>query len=142
MKNITLRIVCILLFAVIAIPWHGHADAQPKAKDPPAKKSPVMVRKLQHAQGLLKGIALQDFEALTRESDALIACRNEVTWRLDETEQYLAHSNEFLDKLQSLKSAAKKKDIESATLCYLEVTRTCIKCHDHLRKTRGDKKDN
>jgi hypothetical protein len=130
-----------LLVAVVALPWHGQADAQPKTKNAPVKKSPVMVRKLQHAQGLLRGIAVQDFDALIKESDALIDCRNEVTWRLDETEQYLAHSNAFLEQLQKLKSAAGKKDIDAATLGYLEITRTCIKCHEHLRATRGDKKD-
>jgi hypothetical protein len=116
------------------------ADAQPKAKDTP-KRSPIMVRKLENAQELLSGIALKDFDRLIQASDKLLELRNETTWRIDETEQYVAHSNAFMEQLQAIKSAAKKKDLDAATLSYLEMTRTCIKCHEHLRKTR-DKRDN
>jgi hypothetical protein len=93
---------------------------------------------LVHAQALLHGIAVQDFDGLARNADALIQCREETTWRLNVTEQYEFHSNAFLEHLLSLKAAAKKKDVEAATLAYLGVARTCIKCHENLRPDRKD----
>jgi hypothetical protein len=138
------RMVRILAVTAIVIPWHIHAEDKLKDKDALPKKPSVMVRKLTHSQSLLQGLTQQDYDRLIESSDALIQCREESTWRIDETDQYVFYSNAFLEQLESLKAAAKKKNIDAATLAYLDMTRTCIKCHQTLRRVRGEtpRKDN
>jgi hypothetical protein len=100
-----------------------------------------MQRKLTHAQGILSGLAQNDFDRIDREAEALIKVREEATWRINETEQYLRHSLAFLESLQQMKKAAKAKNLDGATLAYLDMTRTCVKCHETLRtlkKVKGD----
>lgn len=112
-----------------------------KKETPPAKEQSVMERKLQHSQNLLNGLALKDFDKINKEADALIAVRKEATWKINETEQYLRHSNAFDDQLQRIKKAAKEKNLDGATLAYLDLTLTCVKCHETLRVQKKKTKD-
>lgn len=127
-----------LLAGALLVPWSAPLEAQ-TPKDAP-KEPTVMQRKLQHAQSLLDALALNDFDKLTKNADALLKVREEATWRINETEQYLRYSNAFAEHLNKLKKAAKAKNIDGATLAYLDMTLTCVKCHDHLRVTKGGKR--
>ena len=85
----------------VVLPWN--ANAQPSKDAPPAKETgTVMERKLKHAQGLLNGLALNDFDKITREADALILARTEATWKINETEKYMRHAVAFDDQLQRI----------------------------------------
>ena len=122
-------------------PWHSIAEDRPKGPSPAPKELSVMQRKLVHAQGILSGLALNYFDRIDREADALIRVREEATWRLNETEQYLRHSLAFLEDLKEIKKAAKARNLDGATLACLDMTRTCVKCHETLRtlkRTNGD----
>ena len=124
----------------VVLPWN--ANAQPSKDAPPAKETgTVMERKLKHAQGLLNGLALNDFDKITREADALILARTEATWKINETEKYMRHAVAFDDQLQRIKKAAKNKNIDAATLAYVDMTLTCVKCHDTLRIQKKNYKD-
>lgn len=116
----------------------GAAPAQDKDKpkaapaDPPAKPT-VMQRKLGHAQKVLEGLALEDFAAIGRNADGLIACVKDATWKIGRTDQYLIYSNDFVRGAEGLKKAAKEKKIDAAALAYVDITLTCVKCHRYLR---------
>ena len=105
-------------------------------KDDPAKKMTVMERKLKHAQVVLAGLALKDFDKLEKAADELMLCVKEATWRINDTDKYLMYSNDFIRHIEGLQKASKKKNIDAATLAYVEMTLTCVKCHEHLRETR------
>jgi cytochrome c556 len=94
-------------------------DAKPKNAEPPKKQS-VMERKLKHAQTILE----------------LTKCVKEATWRINDTDKYLSFSTVFLGTLEDLQKAAKKQNLDAATLAYVDMTRSCVKCHTHLRETR------
>lgn len=129
------RLLALALPAVLALlPWQTRADDKPKAKDAKADRDAVMVRKLGYAKDLLEGLTQKDYDKLTRSADGLIRCREEVTWRLDQTDDYLFHSNTFWRHVDDLKAAAKKKNIDGATLAFLGMTQSCVKCHEHLRQ--------
>jgi hypothetical protein len=139
MRYPTRLVICLLAAGAAALPWQSRAQ-DPKKIDPPAAKEPtVMQRKLAHAQGVLTGLALSDFDKIDKEADALIRVRQEVTWKLNETEAYLRQSLAFLENLQDMKKAAKAKNLDGATMAYLEMTRTCVKCHETLRTLRRAK---
>lgn len=111
------------------------ATPQEKAKGDP-KKLTVMERKLLHAQKMLEGLAMKDFDKIDKGAEGLMECLKEATWRINDTDKYLLYSNEFLRNIEGMQKAAKKKNIDAATLSYVEMTFTCVKCHEHLRETR------
>ena len=134
------RLICLAMATlVVALPWNVHGQAK---KDPTAPKElSVMERKLIHAQGILNGLALQDFDKITKETDALILARTEATWKLNDSEKYLRHAVTFDEQLQRIKKAAKNKNVDAATLAYVDMTMTCVKCHDTLRIQKKNYKD-
>lgn len=108
---------------------------QDKGKADP-KKLTVMERKLLHAQKLLEGLAMKDFDKIDKSTEGLMECLKEATWRINDTDKYLLYSNEFLRNIEGMQKASKKKNVDAATLAYVEMTLTCVKCHEHLRETR------
>jgi hypothetical protein len=134
MKNLTRPLAWAVVAAALLLVGLGTAQEKPKAADPP-KKPTVMQRKLTHAQKVLEGLALEDFDKIHSGSDGLIECYKDATWRINETDKYLLFSNDFLRRVENLKKAAKDKKIDAAALAYVDLTLTCVKCHQYLRGT-------
>lgn len=116
--------------ALLAIP--GPAQEKPRPAAPP-KKPTVMQRKLAHAQKVLEGLALEDFDKIRTNSDGLIQCVKDATWRINDTDKYLLFSNDFRRTVENLRKAAKDKKVDAAALAYVDMTLTCVKCHRYLR---------
>jgi len=122
---------------VQVVPRQTPAVVQPKdGKDDPKKKLSVMERKLKHAQQVLEGLALKDFDKVGKSADGLMECLKEATWRINDTDKYLLYSNDFLRHIEDLQKASKAKNVDKATIAYMEMTLTCVRCHEHLRETR------
>ena len=113
----------------------GHAQERPKSAEP--KKPPtVMQRKLAHAQRALEGLALNDFDKIATNADDLTQCAAEAGWKVVKTARYELYSNDFVRHLESLKKAARAKNTDAAALAYVEVTLTCVKCHQYVREEK------
>jgi hypothetical protein len=113
----------------------GHAQEKPKPAG--AKKAPsVMQRKLAHAQKALEGLAVNDFDKITTAADDLTQCAAEAGWKVVKTARYELYSNDFVRHLESLKKGAKNKNTEAAALAYVEMTLTCVKCHQYVREEK------
>jgi hypothetical protein len=125
---------------VLAVALLGPGHAQEKKTDPKpadAKKPPsVMQRKLAHAQKVLEGLALNDFDKIATNADDLNQCAQEAGWKLVKTARYELYSNDFVRHLEGLKKAAKNKNLDAAALAYVEVTLTCVKCHQYVREEK------
>lgn len=116
----------------------GRADdkkPQPKEKAPP-KQLTVMQRKLASSQKVLEGLATNDFAKINTGADGLLECAKDATWKINETEKYLLHTNEFIRRAEALKKAAKDKSTDAAALAYVDLTLTCVRCHQHMREER------
>lgn len=120
-----------LLFAA------GQRD-DPKAKiTAPAQnktKESVMKKKLTYAQQLLEGLALSDFAKLKSAADQLVELRHQPGWSAMQTRDYQVYSGDFQRELEALQKSAKNKNIDAAALAYVDMTLTCIKCHQHVRE--------
>ena len=147
MKPLALTITGVVGFSAVLLAGFGFAQEKPRVQGVPQirvvivpqekdKKLTVMERKLKHAQVMLEGLALKDFDKIEKSADELMQCVKEATWRINDTDKYLMYSNDFIRHIEGLQKAAKKKNIDSATLAYVEMTLTCVKCHEHLRETR------
>jgi cytochrome c556 len=100
------------------------------------KLSAFMQRKLGHAEKTLEGLVREDFDAIVTHSQAIsLLCEDEL-WALLQTAEYRERSNEFRRSVNSITDAARKKNLEAATLAYVDATLKCVSCHKYVRKTR------
>jgi cytochrome c556 len=132
--QLMIRWLSIVLGVVILTANLWATDAM--AQDPDKNVEKFMRAKLVHAQKLLEALALEDFDALVKHSQDLDLLSQATTWQVMQTAEYLAHSKEFQRSAQSLNEAAKKKNIDGASLAYVEMTFKCVNCHKYVRHIR------
>lgn len=111
----------------------SRADEPKKDKD---ATQALMQRKLKESQKALEGLALNDFKKIAASSDELIEVSKAAEWKVLKDAQYELFSNEFRRRVDQMGKAAREKNIDGATLAYVEVTMTCVRCHQHVRDTR------
>lgn len=108
-----------------------------EAGEPPANaKAALMKKKLEAAQMLLEGLAMNDFAKLDRQAEELQLISKKAEWAVLKTPEYLRHSEEFRRNAADVQAAARRKNIDLATLGYLKLTTSCVECHKHLRETK------
>lgn len=112
----------------------GHADE-------PNKVNTLMRKKLEHSQKVLEGLALNDFDKIATHAGELIELSKAAEWRVHKTPQYELYSNEFRRNAEAMATAAKAKNIDGATLAYVDLTLGCVKCHKHVRELRMGRLD-
>lgn len=114
------------------------AQAEAQSPDvPPEKLSKFMRAKLVHSQKILEALALEDFAQLAKHSQDLKLLSQESNWNVLQTEQYVLHSDDFRRRADALTDAAKKKNLDGASLAFVELTLNCVQCHKHVRDVRG-----
>lgn len=133
MKTALVPIAGIAIVLAVLLVGFGPAQEKPKPAEQPKKPS-VMQRKLAHAQKLLEGLALNDYPKIESNADELLQCSKEASWMVLKTPKYEVYSNDFQRTMQSLKAAAKKKNVDAAALAYVDMTLTCVRCHQYVRE--------
>ncbi len=105
------------------------------ANEPPEEKNevPVMEQKLTHAQNILSAIAKEDYAKLSENAEGLRKLA-EKQWIEKETPEYRAQLKDFWVVLEGIRASADDKDIDGATLAYMQMTLSCVRCHKYLRK--------
>jgi|SRR5208337_2437031 len=129
MKN-SPYILAVLALAVVLPVVSGHAD------DPKATLKGLMLKKLENSQKVLEGIALNDFDKVSKHADDLIRISKATEFKVLKTPQYEMYSNEFRRTAETMIQEAKAKNLDGAALAYVELTLTCVKCHKHVREVR------
>jgi hypothetical protein len=134
MKSIS-RFVFSIPLAVLAM--LTAASAQDPATNAPEKVSKFMRAKLVHSQRILEALALEDFPQMAKHSQDLKLLSQESVWNVLQTEQYVKFSDDFRRRADALTDAAKKKNLDGASLAYVELTLNCVQCHKHVRDARA-----
>jgi hypothetical protein len=129
MKPLTVTLV---VLGVVFDGWLSSGQSQ----EPKQDRNPIMQLKLSHAQKVLEGIALNDFNLIEKHADELIILSNKAEWKVLPTRDYLLQSNEFRRNAELLTKAAKGKNLDGATLAYVQLTMSCVSCHKHVREVR------
>jgi hypothetical protein len=96
----------------------------------------LMRKKLEHAQKVLEGIALNDFDKIVKNGDDLMLISKMAEWKVVRTPQYEVQSNTFRRAIDDLIEKAQAKNLDGATLAYVDITLTCVKCHKYVRDVR------
>jgi hypothetical protein len=103
--------------------------AAPKADD----VGPFMRAKLAHAQDVLAGLALEDYDAIARGAQELALASQAASWQVLQTAEYARQSAEFRRSCETLKKTAKEGNLDGAALAWMEVTMKCVQCHKYVR---------
>jgi hypothetical protein len=119
----------ILTIAISAVSMVQPATAQDRL-------SAFMKAKLDHSQKTLEGLARGDFDLVATHSQAIsLLCEDEL-WAVLKTPEYSDRSKEFQRSVNAITDAAKKKNLEAATLAYVDATLKCVSCHKYVRQAR------
>ena len=104
-----------------------------EAQDP--TRSEAMDMKLTLTQELLEKITLEEFEDIATISDVLFKVSVDAVWAEPRTKEYDLFASDFLYRAVQMEDAAKAQNLEAVTLHYTNLIRTCVECHQHVRKT-------
>lgn len=133
MTRLRIAAFALALFAAAAVAPPSAGDDKPKVDPKPDTKAEVMKKKLALAQKILDGLAMEDFDKIKSGADDLVTVRQQAAFMLSKTAKYEMHANDFLTHLETIQKAAKKKNVEAAALGYVEMTLTCVRCHQYVR---------
>jgi hypothetical protein len=96
----------------------------------------LMVDKLKTAQQLLEGLAMSDFDKIGRNANHLMELSKSAEWLIRKTPRYEMHSNEFRRACDVMAKRAKEKNLDGVALAYMDMTMTCVRCHEYVRDVR------
>lgn len=137
-----LRILALAVTSLLAAA-SAHGLAQ-KPKDPPPpmllpKEADMMKVKLKRAQALLEALAKEDYKSLEECATALGSISKATEFlRAYKTEEYEFQARVFQRSADNLAEKAKAKNLDGATLAYMDMTRSCVACHSHFRGKKRD----
>jgi hypothetical protein len=100
------------------------------------KVKKIMEDKLKNSQKILEGIALNDYDKISRSAGELIQLTKMEEWHVLKTPRYEMHSNEFQRAAELVIQKAKNKNLDGVTLAYFEMTMSCVRCHQYVREVR------
>lgn len=127
MARVTLCWIIASGFSLVA--WSEGADA-PAA----GKNAKLMEKKLAVSQELLPALANEDFAQLKKSAGELSKLAKQ-QWIENETPEYQAQLKDFWIVVDGIAESAEEKNLDEATLGYVQMTISCVKCHKSLRKT-------
>lgn len=96
----------------------------------------MMVDKLQNAQKLMEGIALGKFDRIEHHANELARISRLAEWLADKSPRYKVFSSEFQGASEDIARKAAAKNMDGVTLAYLDLARSCVRCHQYVREVR------
>jgi hypothetical protein len=135
-----MRILIAALFALAVAAGHAPSDDKAKAaKTGPDKTtgSELMKKKLEHAKKLLEGLAVNDFDLIAKSSAELMLISQKAEFvAAQKTKDYEVQTNDFRRALETITKKAKEKNLDGATLGYMDMTLACVRCHQSSREVK------
>jgi hypothetical protein len=126
------RFVLAGALAVVALAGAAHGSDPPAAQ---AKTAPSlwMKQKVTASQNVLVALAREDYDAIRLNANSMLAVGYLETFARADTPGYHALMGDFEYANKSLVLAAKNKNLDGATVAYLQLTISCVNCHKIVR---------
>jgi hypothetical protein len=121
------RLVFVFAIAVVCVTLAQ--SRAPKVNDVQS----FMRVKLEDSKKVLEGLTVEDFDAVAKNAQAMGLLSEDAMWQVLQTQEYSRRSRNFREVADRLATAAKKKNLDGATLAYVELTINCIECHKYVR---------
>lgn len=102
-----------------------------------AQRSAFMRLKLEPAKSILEGIALNDFGTIAQSAERLRKLTLDEDWMVRQSQEYRRQSAEFQRAVSLIGRAASERNLDGATIAYLQMTLQCVHCHKMLRDGAG-----
>jgi cytochrome c556 len=128
-----------LLFVLVAALACVVADWRLQAQ---TETSKLMAKKLKSAQAILEGVVMADYKKISKNAEELIQISKTAEWQMIKRPRYEMFSNEFRRAAENLIQKSADKNIDGAALAYMEMTLTCVRCHQYVRDVRDVKLPN
>ncbi|APZ94955.1 hypothetical protein [Fuerstiella marisgermanici] len=157
-KTRPLLFLAIPVVAFLFVEWNGTAAQQPSAQKQLTAAKPAvpaaeeqqdgkkadneagdgaldrfMQQKLAASSRILEGLMTDDLKSVAVNADKLLEMSKEERWRASNDMMYLQHSTQFRNAVADLYNKADKRSIDGASLAWVNVTMSCIKCHEWVR---------
>ena len=130
-------VITFALSVIVAATWL--VRAQPPVATEKDGLKVFMQLKLDHSKSVLEGLALEDYDSIAKNAQALSLLSLESTWNVISTQEYLQHSQDFRRAVKKITEAAHEKNVDRATLGYVDLTLRCVECHKYVRQTQRNK---
>ena len=111
--------------------WSGSPRAA--EQDKPGDVKVFMRAKLLHSKNVLEGLATENYELIAKDSQQLTLLSLDAGWRVLQTPEYERLSLGFRKSSQTLTDVARKKNLDGATLAFVDLTLKCVECHKYVR---------
>ena len=98
-----------------------------------AETQTFMRLKMAWSQGVLEGLTLEKFDAISRNAIRMRDMTQSNQWFVSKQPDYMARTTNFQQSVDALYLAAVDKNLDAATEAYLKVTRSCVECHRLVR---------
>lgn len=136
-SGILLAVLC----CVVAVASNAKEESDRAAKDenqtkPGLKKIAMkafMRKKLASSQDIIEGLALEDFALIAKGAKQLKAMSVVAEFMSINDPTYVEHADEFRRTVSKLEKSAKEKQIDGATLGFMDMTMKCVECHKFVR---------
>lgn len=135
-----------VLFAALFANWNQTAAEEkkpPTAADtavpkkgegkPGDKLGRFMHQKLDASNEVLEGLVTEDFALIEKGAATMRKLSAAEQWQVSNDALYRQHSNQFRRIMENLEKKAKDKELEGATLAWVEGTMSCLECHKWVR---------
>jgi len=132
MKRFLFAGVCV--FTLLLFIGHSHVPhALAQEKEMPTETRNFMQAKLTHAQKILEGLSLENYDTVVKHAQELSLLSLESQWNVLRTQKYVDQSAEFRHAIERLVEAARSKQVDATALAYMDVTLKCVHCHKYVR---------
>jgi cytochrome c556 len=132
----------VTVFALAFVPLAGSGQDKKGEQDKKGDRDEIlaemMQKKLKSAHLVLDGVAIGDFKKIANGGEELIRLAKSETWQLIRSPHYERHSADFVRTTENLVKKAKEKNMDGAALAYVEMTLSCVRCHQYVREHRRD----
>ena len=101
---------------------------------------PFMQRKLDDSREIVSGLAMEDYDLISKSAQDLMLLSHESEWNVFQSDTYLRMSRAFRGSAERLRDTANQKNLDGAAIAYFEVTLNCVRCHRYVRRKFKDLK--
>lgn len=104
-----------------------------------AAQTPVeslMQAKAGYAHRLLDAVVLGELETVRDQAFRLKAIAETADWSVIDTPEYVRESEAFIRATERLQQSASSGNHEAVADAYVEITRSCVRCHRYMSSRR------
>ena len=120
----------------VLVPCAGVLTTRGQDDAKAAKRSQFMRQKLEYSKGVLEGLAVEDYDLIARNAKGLKALSQAAEWEVStipNVDEYLPYTADFQRLADDLMKKARARNLDGATLAYVQMTMSCVKCHKYVR---------